>query len=152
MWYNCKHFPVMGVCHTTGWRCFSMQNLLWAQIKQSFKIAFGFHVIFRKALLMLRKWKTTTTKPSPTFSSHVFNYCKAFYVKEKPYIMAKNINEQPNTCKMNTHVVVMVDKQNIAALLPSQKPPVWSFLIKISFPLVGNHYTNFYSISSHAPV
>lgn len=74
-----------------------MQNLLWAQIKQSFKIASGFHVIFRKALLMLRKLKTTTTtKPSPTFSSHVFNYCKVFYVKEKPYIMAKNINEQPN--------------------------------------------------------
>lgn len=28
------------------------------------------------------------------------------------------------TCKMNTGAVVMVDKQNIAALLPSQKPPV----------------------------
>lgn len=28
------------------------------------------------------------------------------------------------TCKMDTCAVVMVDKQNIVTLLPSQKPPV----------------------------
>ena len=28
------------------------------------------------------------------------------------------------TCKMNTCAVIMIDKRNIATLLPNQKPPV----------------------------
>lgn len=54
------------------------------------------------------------------------------------------------SCKMNSCAVTMVKKQNIATRLPHQDTPVRSFSIKISFPLVGNHYTNFYSIPFRA--
>lgn len=84
----------MGVRCLTLWRCFSVQNLLWAQVKQSFKSAFGFHVILRKALLTLRKRKTKQ-KQSPTFSSYILSYCKHFYVKNELH-NGININGQPN--------------------------------------------------------